>query len=115
MGDICVYMADQLKNESKGDHLEFHICQTASNIGIMWIRSTPGSQRMTQKWLDVIEKDSKKWDQVAFNDLKTEGGSCGGGRDAQGLMASYNKQVRTNGDGVLPNFRLASKFTLRNG
>ena len=72
-----MYMADQLKNESKGDHLEFHICQTASNIGIMWIRSTPGSQRMTQKWLDVIEKDSKKWDQVAFNDLKTEGGSCG--------------------------------------
>ena len=33
---------------------------------------------------------------MAFNDLKTEGGACSGARDAQGLMAAYNKQVKRN-------------------
>lgn len=79
--------ADQLRNQSQGDELEFHICQTASNIGMMWIRSTPGTIEMTQRWLEVIEGDPNKWDQVAFNDLKAEGKSCAGARDKDGARA----------------------------
>eukprot|EP00854_Cymbomonas_tetramitiformis_P006653 gene6653-7967_t len=97
--DILV-STDQLRNESVGDGLEFHICQTASNIGIMWFRSTPGAQAMTQEWVDVIEKDPRKWDQVAFNDLKALGGACQGKRDPKtGLMPAYNNKVKM---GILP-------------
>jgi len=90
---------DQLRNQSQGDELEFHICQTASNIGMMWIRSTPGTIEMTQRWLEVIEGDPNKWDQVAFNDLKAEGKSCAGARDKDGLMQAYNGKVLM---GILP-------------
>eukprot|EP00238_Polyblepharides_amylifera_P015245 CAMPEP_0196588754 /NCGR_PEP_ID=MMETSP1081-20130531/61632_1 /TAXON_ID=36882 /ORGANISM="Pyramimonas amylifera, Strain CCMP720" /LENGTH=486 /DNA_ID=CAMNT_0041911357 /DNA_START=350 /DNA_END=1810 /DNA_ORIENTATION=+ len=90
---------DQLRNETGGDALEFHICQTASNIGIMWIRSTPGTQELTRKWVEVIENNPKEWDQVAFNNLKTEGNSCSGRRDANGLMLAFSGKVRM---GILP-------------
>jgi hypothetical protein len=90
---------DQLKNETKGDHLEFHICQTASNIGIMWVRSSEGTQALTEEWVRVIENDARIWDQVAFNDLKMKGGMCNGKRDENGLMRAYEGKVLM---GVLP-------------
>mmetsp|Transcript_32904 Transcript_32904/g.71762 ORF Transcript_32904/g.71762 Transcript_32904/m.71762 type:complete len:460 (-) Transcript_32904:127-1506(-) len=90
---------DQLRNETKGDALEFHICQTASNIGIMWIRSTEGTQALTEEWVRVIEADPRIWDQVAFNDLKMQGNACSGKRDEKGLMRAYNNKVSM---GVLP-------------
>ena len=59
-----------------GEGLEFHICHAASNIGIMWFRSTRGSQQLTQEWVKRIEADDKLWDQNAFNDLKALAGAC---------------------------------------
>ena len=83
-----------------GEGLEFHICHAASNIGIMWFRSTRGSQQLTQEWVKRIEADDKLWDQNAFNDLKALAGACQYVPDGSGLTdTAYGGRVTM---GVLP-------------
>ena len=83
-----------------GEGLEFHICHAASNIGIMWFRSTRGSQQLTEEWVKRIEADDKLWDQNAFNDLKALAGACQYVPDGSGLTdTAYGGRVTM---GVLP-------------
>ena len=82
-----------------GEGLEFHICHAPSNIGIMWFRSTKGSQQLTEEWVRRIEKDDKLWDQNAFNDLKSLDGGCSYTPDGSGLGPGYGGKVMV---GVLP-------------
>jgi hypothetical protein len=75
------------------------MCHAPSNIGIMWFRSTAGSQQLAEEWVTRIEKDDKIWDQNAFNDLKGLDGGCQYQPDGSGLGSGYGGKVLI---GVLP-------------
>ena len=83
-----------------GEGLEAHPCAGTANIGMMWFRSTPGSQAITEEWVRNLEADDKIWDQAEFNKLMHLGG-CGGGSadEGNGVGKAYNGKVNM---GTLP-------------
>lgn len=83
-----------------GEGLEAHPCAGTANIGMMWFRSTPGSQAITEEWVTNLEADDKIWDQAEFNKLMHLGG-CGGGAadESNGIGKAYNGKINM---GTLP-------------
>ncbi|KAK3273294.1 hypothetical protein CYMTET_18457 [Cymbomonas tetramitiformis] len=67
---------DQMHNSSAGDGLELQVCGAASNIGIMWVRSTEGTRALTREWLKELQRTLQTWDQQVFNLIKEKGGTC---------------------------------------
>ena len=105
--DILV-STDNLKNDTHareeqaqhrfGDEgLEYNACGGTANIGMMWFRSTEGSQEITREWVDNLEKDDKLWDQAEFNNLMKRGGCSES--DGSGVWSMYDGKIKL---GVLP-------------
>jgi len=77
--------------------LQEHPCGGTANIGMMWFRSTKGSQALTDEWVQNLEKDDKLWDQAEFNNLMRRG--CQSSPDGSGVGAGYDGKVQL---GALP-------------
>ena len=73
-------VATQANHAVDGEGLEHSACGGNKNIGIMWFRSTEGSQSFTQEWLNKLESNDKDWDQVVFNKLVDAGRVRNGAR-----------------------------------
>ncbi|XRB18460.1 glycosyltransferase family 77 protein [Pseudoscourfieldia marina] len=69
---------------------------SAANIGIMLFRRS--ANKLARKWLDMLEKDDKIWDQNAFNDLYRKGGM--GGRSSENRV--FKGYDGTLSFGILP-------------
>jgi len=78
--------------------LQENPCGGTANIGMMWFRSTAGSQALTDEWVLNLEKDPKLWDQAEFNTLMRRGG-CWASPDGSGVGPGYGGKVQL---GALP-------------
>lgn len=88
---------EQIAKTVDGEGLE-PPCAGTANIGMMWFRSTSGSQAITDEWVNNLEKDDKIWDQAEFNTLMHKGG-CGMDNDGSGVGKAYNGKIML---GTLP-------------
>lgn len=100
-------VATQANHAVDGEGLEHSACGGNKNIGIMWFRSTEGSQSFTQEWLNKLESNDKDWDQVVFNKLVEQGG-CETARDGSGVAPAYGGGLML---GILPVAFFANGYT----